>query len=113
MQVREKGAVCSSFEIFGGPLIFRRRCKFFGEKNHVAFFFFSFKCCVVFVVFVSFLRVALKKKKKKIRSSFFRCFLLLLFLVENHVGFFFISSQIYTHTHKVVTECVINTLSSQ
>ena len=26
-------------------------------------------------------------------------------------GFFFISSQIYTHTHKVVTECVINTLS--
>ena len=48
---------------------------------------------------------------KKKNRSFFRCFLLLLFLVENHVGFFFISSQIYTHTHKVVTECVINTLS--
>ena len=66
--------------------------------------------CVVCVVFVSFLHVAFKKKKKK-NPSFFRCFLLLLFLVENHVGFFFISSQIYTHTHKVVTECVINTLS--
>lgn len=68
---------------------------------------------MVFVVFVSFLRVALKKKKKKIRS-FFRCFLLLLFLLLKIMhGFFFISSQIYTHTHKVVTECVINTLSSQ
>ena len=98
MQVREKGAVCSSFEIFGGPLIFRRRCKFFGEKTHVAFFFFSFKCCVVFVVFVSFLRVALKKKKKKFARPFFVVFCFFFFLLKIICGFFFhFITNIYTH----------------
>ena len=66
---------------------------------------------MVFVVFVSFLRVAFKKKKKKNSLLFSLFFASSFSLVENHVGFFFISSQIYTHTHKVVTECVINTLS--
>ena len=98
MQVREKGAVCSSFEIFGGPLIFRRRCKFFGEKNHVAFFFFSFKCCVVFVVFVSFLRVAFKKKKKKFARPFFVVFCFFFFLLKIMWVFFSFHHK-YIHTH--------------
>ena len=82
-------------------------------------FFFFFFCCVCLwclcVVFVSFLHVLLlKKKKKKFARPFFVVFCFFFFSCwKSCMGFFFISSQIYTHTHKVVTECVINTLSSQ
>jgi hypothetical protein len=57
--------------------------------------------------------VLLKKKKKKISLLFFSLFFASSFSRCKSCmhGFFFISSQIYTHTHKVVTECVINTLS--
>ena len=53
---------------------------------------------MVFVVFVSFLRVAFKKKKKKNSLLFSLFFASSFSLVENHVGFFFISSK-YIHTH--------------
>ena len=42
--------------LYHQSLIFRRRCKFFGEKTHVAFFFFL-------LVTFSWFRIHLKKEK--------------------------------------------------
>ena len=59
------------------------------------------------MVFVSFLRVLFKKKKF---APFFVVFCFFFFSLKIMWVFFSFHHK-YIHTHKVVTECVINTLS--